>query len=135
MHGYGRLVGFSKLSVYQAIEEALTLPKERSAPCVMGTAFAFAMMNSVDMSRLLNNSAISYDPPIRAAFQNGLVYGTVFCDWFTPGLLAAWKPQGALEEQLITLARSEAALTQKRGYLLPFALENPLGASAAQAAT
>jgi hypothetical protein len=131
-HGYGRLVAFSRISVYKAIDEALALPKERIYPCVMGTAFAFAMMNSEDMPRLLNNCAIPYEAPVRAAFQNGLVYGTVFCDWFAPGLLAAWKPQGELEEQLIGLARSEAALNQKRGFILPFALENPVGSPAAQ---
>jgi hypothetical protein len=125
-HGYGRLVAFSKISIFKAIDEALTLPKERTCPCVMGAAFAFAMMNSEDMPRLLNNSAIAYEPAIRAAFQSGLVYGITFCDWFTPGLLAAWKPQGQLEEQLVNVARSEAALSQKRGYILPFALENPL---------
>ena len=130
-HGYGRLVAFSKISVYKAIEEALSLPKERIGPCVMGIAFAFAMMNSEEMPRLLNNSAIAYDPPIRAAFQSGLVFGVVFCDWFAPGMLASWKPQQKLEEELIGLARSEAALNEKRGYILPFALQSPVGASAA----
>lgn len=130
-HGYGRLVAFSKISVYKAIAEALTLPKERVGPCVMGIAFAFAMMNSEEMPRLLANSAIEYDAPVRGAFQSGLVFGVVFCDWFTPGLLQRWKPAQKLEEELIGLARSEAALNQKRGYILPFALENPVGASPA----
>jgi hypothetical protein len=130
-HGYGRLIAFSKISVYKAIDEALTLPDERINPCVMGIGFAFAMMNSEDMPRLLENSAISYDAPVRAAFQNGLVYGVAFCEWFAPGFLARWKPKGQLEEQLIGVARSEAALSQKRGYILPFAFENPVGGSKA----
>jgi len=93
---------------------------------VRGIAFAFAMMNSVEMARLLENSAIPYDDKIRAAFQNGLVYGMVFCDWFVPGFLAAWRPSGQLGEKLTTLARKEAALNQKRGYPLAFQLENPV---------
>jgi hypothetical protein len=97
----------------------------------MGIGFAFAMMNSEEMPRLLENSAISYDAPVRAAFQNGLTYGVAFCDWFAPGFLARWKPKGRLEEQLIGVARSEAALSQKRGYILPFAFENPVGGSKA----
>jgi hypothetical protein len=128
-HGYGRLVAFSNMSVYKAIGEALALPEERRQPCVMGIAFAFAMMNSEEMPRLLDNSDIEYDAPVRDAFQNGLVYGVVFADWFAPGLLAAWRPQGRLEEKLIALARDEAGLNQKRGSILPFALENPVGSA------
>ena len=125
-HGYGRLVGFSKISVYKAFDEALTLPPEHIAPCVQGTAFAFAMMNSVEMARLLDKSAIPYEPYVRAAFQNGLVYGLIFCDWFVPGFLAQFHPAGKLSEQLLTKARDEASLSQKRGYPLPFHLENPV---------
>jgi hypothetical protein len=133
-HGYGRLVAFSNISVYKAIGEALALPAERTLPCVMGIAFAFAMMNSEEMPRLLDNSAIEYDPPVRHAFQNGLVYGVVFAEWFAPGLLAEWKPQGQLEARLIELARSEADRNQRRGHILPFALENPVGSESSQAA-
>lgn len=125
-HGYGRLVMFSNLGVHAAIKEALSLPEPRRAPCVMGIAFAFAMMNAEDMSRLLSNSAIQYDAPIRAAFQNGLTYGMIFCDWFAPGFLAAWKTSGPIEEKLIQRAKDESALNLKRGYMLPFALENPV---------
>jgi hypothetical protein len=125
-HGYGRLVSFSKISVYKAINEAASLPAERVGPCVQGIAFAFAMMNSVEMPRLLENSAIPYDDKVRAAFQNGLVSGLTFCDWFVPGFLAASRPSGQLGEKLTMLARNEAALNQKRGYPLPFDLENPV---------
>lgn len=125
-HGYGRLVAFSNLSVYKAIDEASRLPPERVGPCVMGIAFAFAMMNNEEMPRLLENSAIGYTPEIRTAFQNGLTYGMIFCDWFAPGFLAAWTPVGPLEEKLISKARDEAAKSRKRGYPLAFALENPL---------
>jgi hypothetical protein len=125
-HGYGRLVGFSNISIYKAIDEAATLPSERVAPCVQGIAFAFAMMNSEEMPRLLENSAIEYDARVRAAFQNGLVYGLVFCDWFVPGFLDAWRPNGKLGEKLTALARNESSLNRKRGYPLPFHLENPV---------
>jgi hypothetical protein len=82
-------------------------------------------MNSMEISRILNNSALIHHPPdIRAAFQNGLVYGLVFCDWFAPGFLAHWSPRGTVEEKLVGHAQSEAALNQKRGYPLIFCLEN-----------
>jgi hypothetical protein len=130
-HGYGRLIAFSKLSVYTAIDEACALPDARVCPAVQGIAFACAMMNSEDMPRLLENSDIDYPPKVRAAFQDGFTYGIVFCEWFAPGFLAQWRPQGTLEGKLVDRARSEAALNLKRGYPLPFALENPGGASAA----
>ncbi len=123
MHGYGRLIAFSKISVYKAIDESIRLPAERVEPGVQGIAFAFAMMNNEEMPRLLENSAIDYPSPIRAAFQKGLVYGIVFCEWFTPGFLAAWKPQGKLEGRLIERCREESELNLKRGYILPFQLE------------
>ena len=125
-HGYGRLVGFSKISVYKAIDEAASLPAERIEPCVRGIAFAFAMMNSVEMGRLLENSAIPYNDKVRAAFQNGLTYGLIFCDWFVPGFLSKWRPSGKLGEKLVSKAIDESALNQKRGYPLPFHLENPV---------
>ena len=129
-HGYGRLIAFSKISVYKAIEEAAKLPPKHVYPGVQGIAFAFAMMNHAEMPRLLENSNIDYPGQIRAAFQDGLVYGMIFCEWFTPGLLTNWKCQGKLEEKLIERARSESALNLKRGYPLPFALEKSIAAAA-----
>ena len=65
-----------------------------------GTGFAFAIMNSADMPKLLRQSAIPYDRSVRAAFQNGLIYSLVFYEWYGPGLLAAWKPEAGLEAKL-----------------------------------
>jgi hypothetical protein len=125
-HGYGRLVAFSNVSVYKAIQEARALPANRIEPCVQGIAFAFAMMNAKEMPRLLEHSDIPYPPPIRAAFQNGLVYGMIFCDWFVPGFLSQWRSQGPLEGQLMERAREESVRNLARGYPLPFRLENPI---------
>ena len=125
-HGYGRLVAFSNTSVYKALEEVLTLPSERVYPGVQGLAFAFAMMNHEEMPRLLENSAIDYPGEVRPAFQTGLVYGLVFCEWFAPGFLSHFRPEGTLGERLVALARDESAKNLKRGYILPFALENPV---------
>jgi hypothetical protein len=83
------------------------------------------MMNAEDMPRMLANSAIEYRTDVRSAFQTGLVYGIVFCDWFTPGFLDAWKTKDGLEEKLVQLAREESARNLKRGYPLAFQLENP----------
>ncbi len=125
-HGYGRQVAFSNFGVHNALAEAMLLPPERVGPCVHGIAFAFAMMNAEEMPRLLNNSAIDYPANVRASFQNGLVYCLTFCDWFAPGFLEVWKTEGGLGEELVEKARDESARNLKRGYPLPFMLENPL---------
>ena len=93
-----------------------------------GAAFAFAFMNSADLPRLLERSAIPFDPAVRAAFQNGLVYSLVFFDWYAPGLLDTWAPAGDVEADLIEHARREAASARQRGFPLAFRLENPRGA-------
>ena len=92
-----------------------------------GTAFAFAMINSLELGRVLRESAIPFQPPVRAAFQNGLTYALVFLDWYVPGLLARWKPQPGIEADLIDHARREAARSLERGFPLAFRLENPRG--------
>ena len=125
-HGYGRLVAFSNLSVDKAIGEALALPENRREPCTQGIAFAFTMMNSPAMPSILARSAFTAPGRTAAAFQNGLVYALVYCEWFAPGMLAAWKTVDRQEEKLIGMARAESAANLKRGYMLPFALENPL---------
>jgi hypothetical protein len=84
------------------------------------------MMNNEEMPRLLENSAIDYPGEVRPAFQTGLVYGIVFCDWFAPGFLAKFRPSGPLGEKLVALARDEAARNLRRGSILPFSLENPV---------
>lgn len=126
VHGYGRIIAFSSMNIYGAIREATTLPAERVEAAVHGCGFAFAYMNNADMPRILENSAVPFDDPIRAAFQSGIVFALVFFEWYVPGGLAAWQPKGKLEAELIDRARAEAALAQKRGYLLPFRLENPI---------
>ena len=124
-HGYGRIVAFSNIDIYTAIQQATAFPSHRIEPAVHGCGFAFAFMNSADLPRILENSAIPFDPSTRAAFQNGLIYSLVFFDWYAPGLLAGWQPAGTLEAALIEHARSEAASSRRRGYLLPFRLEDP----------
>jgi hypothetical protein len=124
-HGYGRIVAFSNIDIYTAIEQATAFPAERIEPAVHGCGFAFAFMNSADLPRILENSAVPFEPSVRAAFQNGLIYSLVFFDWFAPGLLAEWRPNGPLEAELIDHARREAESSKRRGFLLPFRLENP----------
>jgi hypothetical protein len=124
-HGYGRLVAFSKmLGVYTAIDEANQLPPERRAPCIQGIAFAFSMMNAADMGRMLERS--SSLGAERVPFQTGLVYALTYCEWFAPGVLAKWKPEGKEEEKLVARAIEESSANLKRGHQLAFKLENPL---------
>ena len=124
-HGYGRIVAFSNIDIYSAIQQATAFPAARVEPAVHGCGFAFAFMNSADLPRILENSAVPFDAPVRAAFQNGLIYSLVFFDWYAPGLLAGWQPAGPLETELVAHARREAAAAQARGCLLPFRLEDP----------
>lgn len=124
-HGYGRIYAFSHMDIYDAIREATTLPPDRVEPVVHGAAFAFLMINSADLPHILRHSAIPFEPAVRAAFQNGLVYGLMFLDWYAPGYLAGWQPLGALETNLIEHARRERALATERGYPLAFRLANP----------
>ena len=126
VHGYGRLVAFSNMNIYKAIEETTTYPAERVEPAVRGAAFAFAMMSGADLPTVLENSAIPFDRSVRIAFQNGLVNSLVFFDWYLPGLLEDWRPGGTLEGKLIDHARLEAAAARARGYPLAMQLEHPL---------
>src|SRR5262249_5443483 len=41
VHGYGRIISFSSISIYKAIEETTTLPPERIEPAAHGAGFAF----------------------------------------------------------------------------------------------
>lgn len=124
-HGYGRIVAFSNIDIYSAIRQATAFPDNRIEPAVHGCGFAFSFMNSADLPRILEESAVPFEAPVRAAFQNGLIYSLVFFDWYAPGLLAGWQPNGSREAELIEHARREAESAQRRGYLLPFMLENP----------
>jgi hypothetical protein len=124
-HGYGRIFAFSHMDIYDAIRDATRLPQERVEPVAHGAGFAFAMMNSADLPHILRHSAVPFDPAVRAAFQNGLIYGLVFMEWYMPGVLANWKPESVLESEMIEHARRENMLDLKRGYPLVARLENP----------
>lgn len=124
-HGYGRIIAFSNMNIYRALQEITTLPPERVEAAAHGAAFAFAFMNSADLPRILEESAIPFDGRVRASFQSGLVYSLVFFEWYVPGLLDAWRPVGRLEQELVDHARAETALARQRGYPLAFRLQNP----------
>ena len=124
-HGYGRIVAFSHMDVYRAIQDATKLPAGRVEPVVQGIAFAFAMINSADLPWLLRRCDVPFEPPVRAAFQDGLTYSLVFLEWFVPGLLAAWQPYGGLETSLVERARRDSALAVERGFPLAFRLATP----------
>ena len=124
-HGYGRIIAFSNMNIYSALREITTLPPERIEGAAHGAGFAFAIMNSADLPRMLEQSAVPFDPLVRAAFQNGLVYSLVFFDWYVPGLLESWRPSGVLETELVELARAEAAHSRTRGFPLAFRLQSP----------
>jgi len=124
-HGYGRIYTVSHMDIYATIKNATALPAERVEPVVHGAAFAFLMFNSVDLPHILRHSAVPFESPVRAAFQNGLIYGLAFLDWYAPGYLARWQPQERLEAELVEHARRESALAQDRGFPLAFRLAAP----------
>ncbi|MEI6668060.1 MAG: hypothetical protein WCP29_07880 [Acidobacteriota bacterium] len=124
-HGYGRLFAFSHMDVYDAIADATAFPPERVEPVVEGIAFAFLMINSADLPHILRHSAIPFERPVRAAFQNGLIYGMTFLEWYAPGFLAPWQPQTALEAEMVEHARRDIALSIARGYPLAARLAEP----------
>lgn len=124
-HGYGRLAAFSTPDVYRAIRDATKFPHDRVEPVVHGIAFAFAMMNRMDLPWVLRGSDVPFEPEVRAAFQNGLIYAMTFMEWFAPGMLAAWEPEARLELELVEHARREAARDLERGFPLASRLANP----------
>ncbi len=124
-HGYGRILAFSHMDVYRAIQDATKLPEQRVEPVTHGIAFAFAMINSADLPMLLRRSDIPFEPQVRTAFQNGLTYSLTFLEWFVPGLLASWQPYGALETSIVEHARREHGLAIGRGGPLAFQLAVP----------
>lgn len=124
-HGYGRILAFSHMDVYRAIQDATKLPAHRVEPVVHGIAFAFAMINSADLPLLLRRSDIPFAPNVRSAFQDGLTYSLAFLEWFVPGLLGAWPSFGPLETGLVQHARREHALAIAHGAPLAFRLAEP----------
>lgn len=127
VHGYGRLIAFSEMSIHAALDAVRTIPAARQPAAVQGAAFAFAMMNSPDMARILDASFDLEAASERAAFQQGLVSALVFCEWFAPGFLAAWKRSSSREGRLIEHAVAESTANVERGYPLAFRLANPFG--------
>jgi len=120
-----RLLAFSTSDIYDAIGYATSLPQERIEPVVHGAAFAFALINMTDLPHMLRHSAVPFDPSVRAAFQNGLVYALVFLDWFAPGVVANWRSEAALEAELIDLARKELEEARQQGFPLAARLAHP----------
>ncbi|MGH9659900.1 MAG: hypothetical protein ACRD96_15225 [Bryobacteraceae bacterium] len=126
LHGYGRMVAVSTNSVAAALNDALDAPPMYLAPVVHGVGYAVGMMHSEEMARILEHSELDYQPTIRHAFQSGLLYAMLMCDWLAPAFLASWKATGALEHKLVEKARDEAARNQRRGRILAYQLEEPL---------
>lgn len=119
-HGYGRLLAVSHTSLSSAVAEALSFPPERHTDCIRGIGFAWALLNSADLASLITIGCASFDPVVRNAFREGLTNALVFCDWFVPGFLSSWNPQGGIEEEFIDRALRECARNVRRGYLIPF---------------
>jgi hypothetical protein len=120
-HGYGRIVAFSNMNIYTAIEEATTYPEDRVEPAVHGCGFAFAFMNA-PISAHPENSAIPFDAQSRRVPERSQ-YSLMFFDWYT-GLLASGSA-GTAGSGTHRSREERSRRREDRGYLRAFRLDNP----------
>lgn len=122
-HGYGRIIYFRSASLRTALRAARSAPRSLDFfSLIRGIAFAMAMVNAADLSRVLLHDFRFLDPTIHQAFEDGLVYALVFWEWMSPGFLDLYfrgKETCRLER-----ARREIALSRSQERPLAFALHH-----------
>ena len=88
-----------------------------------GIAFAYAMLNSADLPRVLETGADLRHPEIAEGFESGLAYALAFWDWPFPGVLDTLAPRTDRQAQLVTRARSVIEESRRANRLTPFAVD------------
>lgn len=120
-HGYGRMLYFKSHGIGAAIRSALRAGDWLdAAACIQGIAFAYAMVNNDDLSRVLRaGDGISNDA-VRNAFEDGLIYAMEFWEWMAPGFLPQLNVAGSGCEALIGAARQKTAASRTAGLMAAF---------------
>ncbi|HEY3132558.1 MAG TPA: hypothetical protein VGL91_24125 [Acidobacteriota bacterium] len=121
-HGYGRLLYFKNASIASAIRSAQQLPFLQLAACVQGIAFAYLMVNSTDLERVLLSSQRLDDLAHGTAFKSGLIYALEFLEWLFPGTLDSLQLETRNYQQPILAAQREILSNRSSGALAAFKL-------------
>jgi len=119
-HGYGRTLYLKESNVARAIRAAMALDGLHTASAVQGIAFAYAMINHVDLVRVLDVGTDLKSPDLAIAFRNGLIYALAFWDWAFPGFLRSLVPRSDRQDQLIASAHQLIEESHQSGRLVVF---------------
>ena len=122
-HGYGRILYFNSINIAAAVRKIARRPFLQQQAAVHGLAFAFAMVNHLDLPKVLEMGGGFERPELNDAFRDGLIYALEFWEWAAPGFLTALKASGSRSSELIVIARQEIASSRARGFLGAFLVE------------
>jgi hypothetical protein len=119
-HGYGRMLYFKNSSIAGAIRASLRAAPLDAAASIQGVAFAYAMVNNRDLTRVFRAARNLDTANLRRPFEDGLVYALEFWEWMAPGFLLALATRLPVESHLIAAAQEEIDACRTRGYLEAF---------------
>ena len=114
-HGYGRTLYLKQLKNGRAIRTASRLDGLDTMWAIRGIAFAYAMINHVDLYRVLDGGNDLEDPETAHAFDQGLMTALTFWDWTFPGFLDGLAPRSERQEELMTAARQVIDTSRAHG--------------------
>ena len=119
-HGYGRSLYFRDYNVQRAIRSAVKLHELDKRAVVQGIAFAYAMINSADIHRVLDVGRDLDDPELAGGFQDGLTYALTFWEWAFPGFLELLTPSSPRQQEFIRIASEQVVECRANGALSVF---------------
>lgn len=119
-HGYGRTLYFQHYNIGRAINAAIKLQDLDTKAAVQGIAFAYCMINSNDLHKVLSAGQDIEHPVLAAGFRDGLVYALTFWEWAFPGCLDSLEVSSDRVKQLIELSSEQLAESRDSGALCVF---------------
>lgn len=122
-HGFGRLLYFRNHSVRRAVAAARQINEFDYLPCVRGIAFAMAMVNSRDVSKVMSRDYGFPDDETGKAFERGLVYALVFWEWMSPGFLERFADGNVMFRERGARAAAQIAAARRQGAPRAFNLD------------
>ncbi len=122
-HGYGRMLYFKQSTLDHAVRLAKAASCFDFPACVQGMAFAYSMVNSIDLQRVWLAGEKMRDPVVHRHFNDGLVFALEFWEWMAPGSLSALSPRTSHAASLVKAAGRGVAAGRARGALRAFAIE------------